>query len=107
MLGVAELVARRLIDRHGDGVGRRVAAIAGMQHDGFGMLALCRHKNLPGGVVGRTLPWPAARRKPHLGWGSGDKWNAVLLAMRFLNNPPPQAGEGGLPHSGDRVGCER
>ena len=35
MLGRIELVGRRLIDRHRDRVGRRIGAIAGMQHDGF------------------------------------------------------------------------
>ena len=43
VFGVAELVARRLIDRHRDGVRRRIAAVAGMQHDRFGMFALGRH----------------------------------------------------------------
>ncbi len=43
---IVEWGGGRLIDRHGDGIGRGVAAIAGMQNDGFGMLALDGHGGL-------------------------------------------------------------
>ena len=43
MLGVAELVAGGLVDRHRHRVGRRIAAIARMQYDGLRMLAVRCH----------------------------------------------------------------
>ena len=43
VLGVAELVGGRLVDRHRDRVGGRIAAVAGVQHDGLRMLAVGRH----------------------------------------------------------------
>src|SRR6266404_1502072 len=49
MLGVAELVARRLVDRHRDSGRRRVAAVPRMEHECFGMLALGRQFRSPSG----------------------------------------------------------
>ena len=37
MFGAVELIGRGLIDRHGDGVGRAVAAPAGVQGEGLRM----------------------------------------------------------------------
>jgi hypothetical protein len=41
--GIVKLIAGGLIDRHRDGRGRRIAAVAGVQHDGLCMLAGGRH----------------------------------------------------------------
>jgi hypothetical protein len=56
VLGVAELVAGGLVDRHRHGVGRRIATVARMQHDGLRMLAVRRH------VLSSLLSCGAARR---------------------------------------------
>src|SRR3546814_20662241 len=48
MLGVPELVRCRLIDRHRDGSGGGIRAIARMQDDRFGMLAIHAHNFLRG-----------------------------------------------------------
>ena len=42
-----ELVGGGLIDRHRDGIGRRIAPPAGVQHQRFRMLRLVRHGLLP------------------------------------------------------------
>ena len=46
VLAVAELVARRLVDRHRDGGRRRIAPVPRMEHERFRMLAFGRHLDL-------------------------------------------------------------
>ena len=52
VLGAVKLVAGRLVDRHRDSVGCGIASVAGMQHDGFRVLAFRRHKDLRVGGEG-------------------------------------------------------
>ena len=47
VLGIAELVAGRLVDRNGDRVGGRIAAVARMKNERLGMLAVGRHGHSP------------------------------------------------------------
>ena len=40
MSGILKLERCRLVDRYGNGAGGRIAAVSGMQHDRFRMLAI-------------------------------------------------------------------
>src|SRR5206468_11111120 len=54
---VAELIARRLVDRHRDGGRRRIASVPRMEHERFRMLALGRQFRSPSGIgQAGTLP---------------------------------------------------
>ena len=71
VLTIAELVARRLVDRDRDRIGRRVAPVPRMEHECFGMLALGRHLVLRGRAPARHFAMSGTLRVRRL---NGENW---------------------------------